>query len=114
MLLFDTFLTAIVYLVVFFILFLVGKITFARFNYGFDLNKELVEHDNPCVALMLGGYLIGMMLIMKGVISGPSLGLMEDVINQIVYGFIGLLLLNLSQIINDKFILNEFKILDEI
>ena len=111
---FDTFLTTVIYLGVFFLIFILGKYTFARFNYNFNLNHQLVEEDNPCVALMLGAYFIGIVFIMKGVIEGPSHGILNDVIDQLIYGILGLLLLNLSQMINDRYILHQFKIYDEI
>ena len=110
----DTFLTSLSYIIVFLLLFGVAKFSFARFNGKFDLKEELVEKDNPCVAVMLGGYLFGVMLVMKGVMSGASHGLVADLTDQVLYGFLGLILLSASPMVNDRLLLPKFSIIDEI
>ncbi len=110
----DTFLTSLSYLVVFLLLFWGAKFSFDRLNARFDLRVELVEKDNPCVAVMLGGYLFAVMLVMKGVMSGASHGLVADLTDQVLYGVSGILLLHCSQFVNDKFLLPHFSVIDEI
>jgi uncharacterized membrane protein YjfL (UPF0719 family) len=49
-----------------------------------------------------------------GVMWGPSSGLVDDLIDIFFYGLIGIILLNLSIIINDKLILHKFSNVKEI
>jgi len=48
------------------------------------------------------------------VIAGPSAGLENDLIDMLIYGSLAIVLLNLSALINNRFILSEFDIRKEI
>tara|TARA_B100000686_G_scaffold354921_1_gene468197 strand:- start:211 stop:1056 length:846 start_codon:yes stop_codon:yes gene_type:complete len=110
----DQFLTAIVYLGSAFGVFVIGHFAFKLVRKDFNILEELVEKDNAALALTLAGYYLGLVLAIGGVMAGPSTGLDEDLIDIFVYGFLAVLLLNFSAIINDRFILYRFKIRKEI
>jgi len=103
-----------IYLVAAFIIFLIGKLAYDVNNRSFRLRHELLEKDNLALALALSGYFIGLVFMIGGVMWGPSRGLVEDLIDIFFYGLIGIMLLNLSIVINDKLILHKFSNVKEI
>jgi uncharacterized membrane protein YjfL (UPF0719 family) len=114
MIILDRLLTAIIYLVLFYVLFFIGKLVHRLLHREYDLSRELVEKDNPAVAIALTGYYIGMVFAIGGSIVGPSYGLVMDLIYLGTYGLLGIVLLNISWFLCDLVILNRFKISDEL
>ncbi|HJO58047.1 MAG TPA: DUF350 domain-containing protein, partial [Nitrospinaceae bacterium] len=110
----DHILSSLVYLAVCFAIFVVGHLVFILFRRGYSIKGELVEKDNAAFALVLCGYYLGLTFSIGGVIAGPSAGMEEDLIDILVYGPLAILLLNLSALVNDRFILSEFDIRKEI
>ena len=74
----------------------------------FELEYQLVKADNKAVTISFVGYLAGVVIILEGVLHGESISLAADTISVIIWGIIGILLLNLAGVINDKLILNRF------
>ena len=112
--LFDGLLETLVYLASSFVLIVLGKIAYQLFNPRINVKHELVEKDNLAFAISHTGYFVGLLLAVAGVASGPSAGLLQDFINIGLYGFLGIVLLNVSIIINDKLILSRFVVKDVI
>lgn len=110
----DHLLSSLVYLGACFAVFAVGHLVFILFRRGYNLKEELVEKDNTAFALVLCGYYLGLTFSIGGVIAGPSAGLEEDLIDMLVYGSLAIVLLNVSALINNRFILSEFDIRKEI
>ncbi len=110
----DHILSSLVYLAACFAVFVVGHLVFRLFRRSYNVNDELVEKDNTALALVLCGYYLGLTFSIGGVIAGPSAGMEEDLIDILVYGPLAIFLLNLSALINDRFILSEFDIRKEI
>lgn len=110
----DALLSTLVYLVSTFILFAIGKFVYSLFHRNIKINHELVEQDNLAFSVAHIGYFIGLVLTIGGALLGPSKGIWVDVINIFIYGFIGIILLNLAIKINDLVILRKFKTYDEI
>lgn len=110
----DTLITSLIYLALCFVLFVIGKLVFGLFHRKTDVKKELVEHDNLAFAIAHVGYFTGILLAIGSAIVGPSHGLVQDVIDISIYGLLAILLLNISLIINDKIILRNFSIREEI
>lgn len=110
----DNFLTSVIYLIACLGLFAIGHGVFRLFRTGYNIPHELVEEDNAALALVMSGYYLGLILAIGGVIAGPSAGLVEDLIDLMVYGLLAILLLNISAWINDRFILSRFNIRKEI
>ncbi|MEM8965216.1 MAG: DUF350 domain-containing protein [Bacteroidota bacterium] len=110
----DAILSAITYLALCFILFLLGKWIHQLFQRKIQVQQELVEKDNFAFAVAHVGYFIGLLLAIVGAVMGPSEGLFDDIINISAYGLLAILLLNLSIVINDKIVLRKFSVYKEI
>ncbi len=105
---------AIIYLSLSFVLFFVGKLIYQLFHPNIKVKYELVEHDNLAFAFAHVGYFIGLVVVIGGVLIGPSNGLINDAIDILAYGFLAIILLNVSTLINDKLVLSTFKVEKEI
>ena len=110
----DHILSSLIYLAACFVVFVAGHLVFILFRRSYNIQDELVEKDNAACALVLCGYYLGLTFSIGGVIAGPSAGMESDLIDILVYGPLAILLLNLSALINDRFILSEFDIRKEI
>ncbi len=110
----DRILTGLVYLMAFYLLFFIGKWVHDVLNRRYRITHELVENDNPAVAIALVGYYAGLAICIGGAIAGPSLGIADDLIDLAIYGSLGIVLLNLSVMICDRLILNQFNVDDEL
>ena len=110
----DQILTSIIYLFSCFGIFVLGHFAFRFCRKDYNLNEELIEKDNAALALTLSGYYIGLIFCIGGVIEGPSAGLVQDLKDVLIYGVLSIILLNVSAVINDRFILSKFQIKKEI
>ena len=110
----DSLLTGIVYISLFFILFALGKFVYKLLHRELDLNREMLENDNPAISLAVTGYYAGLLLSIGAAIVGPSAGFVPDLIDLVIYGVLSIILLNLSSFICGLFILTKFKINDEL
>ncbi len=104
----DQILTGMVYLLSVFVLLVIGKLVYDLLHRGFDLKSELVERDNLALAITVGGYYVGLVMAVGGVLSSESNGLVDDLIDIGFFGLVAIVLLNLSAWINDKVILRQF------
>lgn len=104
----DNLILSVIYLVCAFVLFFIGKLVFDCINRSYRLNEELVKKDNSALAIAMVGYYLGLTFAIGGVISGPSAGLSEDLIDILIYGPLAIILMNISALINNKFILYKF------
>ena len=102
-----------IFLVCFYVLFFIGKLVYDWTTPSYKVRVELVEKDNAAVAIAMVGYYFGLVLSIGGVMVGDSHGLMEDLIDVMIFGPLSILLMNLSRGINDKLILREFSIRKE-
>ncbi len=103
-----------IYLVCSFVLFWIGKLVYDWTTPSYRVREELMEKDNAALAVAMVGYYLGLVLAIGGVISGPSHGLIEDLIDVMIFGPLSIVLMNLSRLINDRLILHGFSIRDEI
>ncbi len=110
----DHIVSSLIYLGSCFLIFAVGHLMFKLFRLSYNIKDELVEKDNMAFALVLCGYYLGLTFSIGGVIAGPSAGLENDLIDMLIYGSLAIVLLNLSALINNRFILSEFDIRKEI
>ena len=110
----DHILSSLTYLGSCFAVFAVGHLVFVIFRRSYNIKTELMEKDNVAFALVLCGYYLGLTFSIGGVIAGPSAGLENDLIDMLIYGSLAIVLLNLSALINNRFILSEFDIRKEI
>ena len=98
-----------IYLAVVLALLVIGKWVYDGLHRRFVLRTELVEKHNLAVALAVAGYYLGLVIVLGGVASGPaSFSLLDDVIGLVIFGLLGIVLLNLSAWINDKVVFSKF------
>lgn len=110
----DNIITALILIFVSYIIFFIGKIVNDMLHKEYSLIEELVEKDNPAVSLAVTGYYIGLVLCIGGTLVGQSQGIVDDVLDLVIYGFLGIVLLNISWVLCDKLILFKFKVTDEL
>lgn len=80
----------------------------------YKIDEELHEKDNVALATSMAGYLGATTIIFIGALLGPSLSILEDLMVVGGYSLLGIALLNLSRVINDRFILHSFSNVKEI
>ncbi len=111
----DQILPGFVHLAVVLVLLAAGKFAYDGLHRGFALRSELLEKRNLAAAVAVAGYYLGLAIVLGGVVSGPaSFSLIDDVIGLAIFGLLGIVLLNLSALINDKAVFSQFAIEREI
>jgi uncharacterized membrane protein YjfL (UPF0719 family) len=100
-------------LILFVIIFTVAKLANELLT-SYNIDDELTEKDNFALSVSLSGYLFSVVIIFAGALAGPSQGITKDLINVGGYSLLGIVLLNLSRVINDKVILRKFCNIKEI
>ncbi len=110
----DTIITGLILIAAFYIIFFIGKLINDLLHREYKLTVELVQKDNAALALALVGYYSGLVLAIGGTLIGPSVGVLDDLIDLFMYGFLGIILINASWYICDKLILYKFKISEEL
>ena len=104
---FQNITSAAAFVVLYLLLFLFAK-WFKDFLTPYKINDELAVNDNLAIALSMCGYYFATVAIFVGALTGPSQGLLNDVVQVGGYSLLGLLFLNTSRFINDKLILKTF------
>ena len=105
----DGLLTGLIYILAAFALFYAGKRAHNFIHTEFSLTEELFVRDNPAMALSVVGYYAGLTLAIGGALTGPSRGLWQDLLDILLFGGLGVVLLNISWYVCDLFILRGFK-----
>jgi len=106
---------SLVYLATMLGIFVLGKWVYDLLT-PYNLTEQLVEADNRAIALSFSGYLLGLGIILEGVVSQESTAitgsarrdLLLDISDTVLWGVIGIVLLQLARWINDKFLLSTF------
>ena len=80
----------------------------------YSLKDELTHRDNLAIALSSVGYLSGIAIICLSAAAGESKNYITGVIDIAVFSLLGMILLLISKLINDKFILSKFSIRKEL
>ena len=111
----DQILPGFIHLAVVLVLLAAGKFVYDGLHRGFGLRTELIEKRNLAAAVAVAGYYLGLAIVLGGVVFGPaSFSLLDDVIGLAIFGLLGIVLLNLSALINDKAVFSQFAIEHEI
>ena len=105
---FDNILTSLVLIAVVMVIILIAKKTWDICHRRIKLRHELVENDNPAVALALCGYLFGTVFAIAGIMSGEDLPLVDEIIDLTLYGLLAIVLLNISSFISDRLVFHRF------
>ena len=74
----------------------------------FSIDEQITKEQNVAVAVTYFGYMLSISIVYIGALLGPSEGLVTDLVKVTSYSALGILLLNVSRVINDKFILYQF------
>jgi uncharacterized membrane protein YjfL (UPF0719 family) len=80
----------------------------------YQVDEELTEKDNVALSISIGGYFCANAVVFIGAFLGPSRGILEDLMDVGGYALLGIVLLNLSRLINDRLILYQFSNFKEI
>jgi len=95
------------------VIFFIANIIYSK-KVGYDVKHEIIEKDNLAVSISLAGYLLAISIIFIGGVLGPSKGLLQDLIVVVKYSSLGLVLLYVAHLVNDKLILYKFKNVKEL
>ena len=110
----DVIISGLILIIAFYILFFIGKLVHDGLHREYKLNVELVEKDNAALALAIAGYYFGLVFAIGGTMVGPSVSILDSLLDIFLYGAISIILINASWYICDKLILYKFKISDEL
>ncbi|MDX1908825.1 MAG: DUF350 domain-containing protein [Bacteroidia bacterium] len=113
----ETILIALSYLVLYVIVFFLAKWV-KGLTASYNLDEQLTVYDNVAVAVSAAGYFIGVTCIFIGAVAdshvaSPMDGLMEW-LSSAGYAVGGILLLQVSRVLNERLILNKFSVEKEI
>jgi uncharacterized membrane protein YjfL (UPF0719 family) len=93
----------------------VGKRAFALCHPRLRLDVELTAKDNLAFAVPLGGYYLGLLIVMGAPLSGPSRGHpLEECVAIAAWGLLGIVLLNLASLTERQILLRQVDLLHEI
>jgi uncharacterized membrane protein YjfL (UPF0719 family) len=109
------------YMIVILVVFVLAKLAYDLFT-PYKLNEQLTTQDNKAAAVSFAGYMFAVGIVIFGVYtSEPDAGfaanradLLRDLLDVLVWSAIGILLLNVARIINDKVLLRKFDNVKEI
>lgn len=100
-----------VYMLVCFVLFLVGKLLYQLLHRGVDVDAEMVDKDNLAFAFTQVGYYVGLLLAIAGTMAGSSHeSLFQDILLTFAYGTAAIVLLNIAIIVNDKIVFSALEL----
>lgn len=105
---FDDVLTGLVYLLCSLVLFFLAKVCYSLFHPQRNLRQGLFGDDNFALALSVVGYYAGVIAAIVGVLLGSSRSTLIDSLAILFYGVFAIILLNLSLLFCDRFILGTF------
>ncbi|MCX7822306.1 MAG: DUF350 domain-containing protein [Syntrophobacterales bacterium] len=96
------------------ILLSMGRAVFTLMYPRCNVKEELVDKDNPAMAIVFGGYVLGIALAIGGSLVGPSLTVRLAFYDLLIYGPLGIGLMFCSHLIAKKIILHPFDMTKEI
>lgn len=94
-------------LLLYMFIFFIANMLYSK-KAGYDVKDEVVKKDNIAVSVALAGYLLAISIIFIGCVLGPSKGLLQDLIEVLKYSALGMVLLYIAHLVNDKLILHKF------
>lgn len=106
-------LISLIYLFISGIMVTLSKFSFEKISqYKLD---EQIKEKNFAPVLSFCGYMLGIICILAGAYIGPSgMSFKADLLLFVLYSFVGILLMNFSNIVTDKFLLYKFSTKKEI
>jgi uncharacterized membrane protein YjfL (UPF0719 family) len=111
----EGFLSKMPYFGFLFLLLLVGVLLFKKtLRYSrsdgqpFNFDDELTNRDNPAFGVYFAGYIVGLAVALAGTLSGLGDDLVENLTNMAINSVLAIVLMRLSILVNDRFILTKF------
>jgi uncharacterized membrane protein YjfL (UPF0719 family) len=95
------------------VLVFLGKL-FYNLTTKYDIDRHLTAERNSAVGISFGGYLVGLAFAISATLIGTTSDLLGELAGIVITGALSILLLRLSMIINDHFVLFTFKVGTEI
>lgn len=82
---------------------------------GVDAKSELDRSDNAAFGVAIGGGVLGLVLMLTGVMSGePMAVISEEILSLLVYGVLGSVLMIIGVLIQDKIVIRDISLAEEI
>lgn len=106
-------LVSIPYFGVIALLLFIGKVFYDKTS-AIKFDEELTTRDNPAFGVALAGYLLGLAIALGGLMFGTTFEPAEDFAAIGAYGALVVVLMRLSVVVNQKFILSRFSIETEL
>ena len=102
----------VAYILIIFVIFLAAKFIYDLFT-PYKINHQLIDEDNKAVAVSFAGYMLAVGIIILGVFSTEAVievrsDFYKDLLDTVIWGVIGILLLQVARIVNDKLLLRKF------
>lgn len=111
----DSYFATFAYTALSLVFLIISRKVYQLLHKEINMNHELVEKDNFAFALANVGYLSGVIIALGGALTGTTkLDLINDLISFSFYGFLSIILLNLSIILNDFLILRRMNLKHEL
>ncbi len=109
------------YLFAVLVILVLAKLLYDLFT-PFSLNKQLTDADNKAVAVSFGGYLFAIGIVVYGVFTSvpgewfvtSRRELLFDLLDLVLWSAIGIVLLNVARVINDRILLRKFQNIKEL
>lgn len=100
-----------IYMLVCFLLFLIGKVLYQLLHQGTNVDAEMVDKDNLAFAVSHVGYFVGLLLAVCGAMAGDKHdSLIHDLGITFAFGIAAIILLNISIIIHDRLIFGRLEL----
>ena len=95
------------------VLVFLGKL-FYNLTTRYDIDRHLTKERNNAVAVSFGGYLVGLAFAISTTLLGTTSDLLAELSGIVITGAMAIVLLRMSMMINDRFVLFTFKVSTEI
>ncbi len=110
----EWFLSEMSFFVVSLTLLVVARSLFGFAYRGCCIKEELVDKDNPAMAIVFSGYVLGMTIAIGGSLIGPNLSLKTAIYDLIIYGTLAILFMFVSHFVGMRIVLRKFDAKKEI
>ena len=104
---FTYYLMNLTFVTLFLVLVVIAKWVY-NLTAPYNTFTEITENKNQALAVSIAGFIAALSMIYVAVLVGPSNGFKTDLINVSIYAGLGLVLLLISRLINDKLLLHKF------
>ena len=97
-----------VYVLEAFVLMWIAKFAYTRIYRRVSLKDEIFGRSNSALAISTAGYLLGIVIALGGVLTGPSAGLQADLTSIALFGLQTVVMMLVASFICEKLLLHHF------